>query len=214
MRSVFKRLANFDKKFSDSTTRLIAGVDEVGRGPLAGPVVAGAVIFIRPANLPELNDSKQVPHEIRRKLFYAIAENALVGIGKADEREIEILNIYHASRLAMRRAVLALTRTPDFLLIDGKMKLDLPLPQQAIIEGDAKSAAIAAASIIAKVVRDEWMAHLDEIYPAYGFKQHKGYATPDHLRLLRENGPSPVHRKGFQPVDALQENAYFETQPA
>ena len=181
----------------------MAGVDEAGRGPLAGPVFAAAVILIRKSSkLFSLNDSKQVPPPVRESLYREISCSSIVGVGMADEQQIETLNIYHATRLAMKRAVLALTRTPDFILIDGNMTLELPLAQRAIVEGDAKSAAIAAASIIAKVTRDAWMTHLDSLYPAYGFRNHKGYATPEHLKRLHQYGPSPVHRRNFDPVAA------------
>lgn len=177
----------------------MAGVDEVGRGPLAGPVVAAAVILRRVGDFAGLNDSKKVPPEKREKLFREIVKHSLVGIGVADESTIDQLNIYHASRLAMKRAVLALTRTPDLLVIDGNARIDLPLPQQTIVGGDAKSASIAAASIVAKVFRDHWMIYLDTLYPAYQFKDHKGYATELHLKKIEENGPCPIHRKSFSP---------------
>ncbi len=177
-----------------------AGVDEAGRGPLAGPVVAAAVIFLRPSPLAFLNDSKQVPPPKREILFREICGCSLVGLGVVDEKQIDAINIYQATRLAMKRAVLALSRTPDFILVDGNMTLDLPLAQRAVVRGDEKSAAIAAASIIAKVFRDHWMFHLDRLYPAYQFKDHKGYATPLHLQKIRECGPSPVHRRSFSPI--------------
>ena len=182
----------------------LAGVDEAGRGPLAGPVFAAAVILFHPSkSLSGLNDSKQVLPEIRRNLYWEILKCGLVGVAKADEEEIERLNIYHASRLAMKRAVLNLTRTPDLLLIDGNARIELSLDQQTIVKGDGKSASIAAASIIAKVTRDAWMTHLHTLYPEYRFHEHKGYATPDHLRRLEKYGPSPVHRKDFAPVRRL-----------
>ncbi len=193
-------LFEFDRKVRNETSGWVAGVDEAGRGPLAGPVVAGAVIFFRDGRFDDLNDSKQVSPSKRRSLFWEISRHALVGIGVVDEALIDQINIYQASRLAMQRAVLALTRTPDFLLIDGNLKLDLPIPQRAVIKGDQKSAAIAAASIMAKVYRDAWMDYLDQLYPVYDFKNHKGYGTPLHLRKLKECGPSPVHRRSFSPV--------------
>jgi ribonuclease HII len=198
-----RRLWNFDQNFFQeemASAGRLAGVDEAGIGPLAGPVVAAAVIVIRKFPSRELNDSKQVTPERRENLYFEILRHSLVGIGMADENEIDTLNIYHAGRLAMRRAVLALTRTPDFLLIDGRVKLDLPLQQKSIIEGDAKSASIAAASIVAKVYRDRWMNHLDGLYPGYEFRNHKGYSTKGHLEKLKEKGPSPVHRRSFEPV--------------
>ena len=194
------RLFTFDRKAREGFDGLMAGVDEAGRGPLAGPVVAAAVIFLRQAPLPYLNDSKQVLPARRETLFREISKISMVGIGIADEKEIDGVNIYQATRLAMKRAVLALSRTPDFVLVDGNLILDLPIPQKAVVKGDEKSASIAAASIIAKVYRDGWMTRLDGLYPGYEFKNHKGYGTPAHLKRLEEIGPSPVHRKSFSPV--------------
>ncbi len=200
---------SFDSKLckKEEFSGVMAGVDEAGRGPLAGPVVAAAVIFLRKVHFPGLNDSKQVSPEKRENLFWEISRHAFVGIGMASEEEIDTINIYHASLLAMKRALLALPRTPDLVLIDGNAKVDWPLPQKTVIEGDAKSACIAAASIIAKVYRDAWMKRLEEIYPGYGFDAHKGYATEKHIMLLNEKGPSPVHRKSFEPVRAMFEKA-------
>lgn len=185
----------------------MAGVDEVGRGPLAGPVVAAAVLFFREINLPGLNDSKKVAPVLREKLFWEISKQGLIGIGVVSETEIDEINIYQASRLAMKRAVLSITRTPDLLLIDGNARIDLPLPQKTVIKGDTKSASIAAASIVAKVYRDAWMNYLDELYPAYAFKDHKGYATPVHLEKIQGAGPCPVHRKSFSPIRQFYEKA-------
>jgi ribonuclease HII len=195
------RLLAFDEKISRGLKGWVAGIDEAGRGPLAGPVVAAAVILFQDASFQGLNDSKKIPPARREILFREIACQGLVGIGMVDVEQIDELNIYQATRLAMKRAVLALSRTPDFLLIDGKhLTLDLPLPQQCIVEGDGKSAAIAAASIMAKVYRDAWMNYLDELHPDYFFKEHKGYGTAKHLAKLCELGPSPIHRKTFSPV--------------
>ena len=207
MRAVFNRLHRFDRNIRQEGGFCgdMAGVDEVGIGPLAGPVVAAAVIFIRKFDAPGLNDSKKVPSKIREKLFWQIAKHSIVGLGVVSELEIDSINIYQAGRLAMRRALLSLSRTPDYILVDGKARIDIPLPQKTIIEGDAKSACIAAASIIAKVYRDAWMTHLDSIYPGYQFKKHKGYSTPLHLEIIRSKGPSVVHRKSFAPVrEALE----------
>ena len=165
------------------------------------------MIFFRPSSLSGLNDSKKVSPARRKILFDEITRNALVGIGVASEQEIDQINIYQASRLAMKRAVLALSRTPDLVLVDGKARIDLPLAQKTIVGGDAKSACIAAASIIAKVYRDHWMMYLDTLYPDYSFKTHKGYGTPEHLKKIREIGPCPVHRKSFSPVQTFFEEA-------
>lgn len=202
--STTARLLRFDSLLAAKSTGRFAGVDEAGRGPLAGPVVAAAVIFIRTNSLlgalQGLNDSKQLPARRREILFQAILKIALIGVGVVDEEQIDRLNIFQASRLAMKRAVLSLSRTPDVLLIDGNARIDLPLTQQTLVGGDGKSAVIAAASVVAKVYRDAWMRHLDELYPAYDFKNHKGYPTPRHLRMIQKIGPSPVHRKSFSPV--------------
>ena len=211
-RATDSRLWRFDRDQRSGLEGLLAGVDEVGRGPLAGPVVAAAVVFFRSgrlAGLPAvglagLNDSKQLTPEAREKLFFPILQHAMVGIGISSEEDIDRLNIYQASRLAMRKAVLALPQTPSRLVIDGNMKLDLPLEQRAIVKGDQKSACIAAASIVAKVYRDAWMCHLDRLYPGYFFYKHKGYSTALHLKALRACGPSPVHRRSFLPVAELE----------
>jgi ribonuclease HII len=171
-------------------------------------VVAAAVVIFRRTSLRYLNDSKQVTPSHREALYQEIVRNSLIGVGIADEKQIDTHNIYQATRLAMRQAVLALPITPDFVLIDGNMRLDLPLDQKAVVKGDTKSAAIAAASIVAKVYRDAYMVRLDEQYPGYGFKKHKGYGTRLHLEMIRELGPSSVHRKSFAPVQA-----YFNASP-
>jgi len=207
-----KSLYRFDLAEGTMSEGFLAGVDEAGRGPLAGPVVAAAVLFRAfPAGsgngvwkaLSDLNDSKQLTARQREHLFPFISRYARVGIGTVHEREIDTLNIFQATRLAMRKAVLNLTCTPRLLLVDGKnMKIDLPLPQKSVIGGDRKSACIAAASVIAKVVRDAWMQSLDTLYPGYHFSRHKGYGTREHLACLERLGPSPVHRQSFAPVRA------------
>ena len=178
----------------------MAGVDEAGRGPLAGPVVAAAVILLNPETLAGINDSKKLSAERREELYLLIAHSCIVGIGLADEKQIDDLNIYEATRLAMKKAVLNLSQTPTSLLIDGPMRLDLALEQKGIIHGDGKSASIAAASIVAKVFRDHWMRKLHELYPVYGFHNHKGYGTAEHMQALKEKGPSSIHRYSFAPV--------------
>lgn len=180
--------------------RLLAGVDEVGRGPLAGPVVAAACIIPYTVRLQGIRDSKALSPRARRKLFWKIISSSLIGIGVVSEQEIDRINILNASLFAMREAVLAISVTPDLLLIDGHLKLDLPLRQIPIIQGDAKIVSIGAASIVAKVTRDEMMEAYDLQYPHYGFKYHKGYPTPAHIAALEEHGPSPIHRLSFGPV--------------
>ena len=202
--AVLSRLLEFDSKLIPHSHAWMAGVDEVGRGPLAGPVVAAAVIFRHSGNFGEnffgLNDSKKVSPENRERLFLEIIKYSHVGLGVVDEATIDSINIYQASRLAMKRAVLDLNCTPDLLVIDGNARLDLPLTQKTIIKGDSQSASIAAASIIAKVYRDHWMLHLDQLYPGYQFKDHKGYGTPAHLKRIEEQGPCAVHRRSFAPI--------------
>jgi ribonuclease HII len=181
--------------------RRVAGLDEAGRGPLAGPVVAAAVILPRRCVLDGLNDSKLVPEPERERLFEAISERALgIGIGVASEREIDTLNILEATKLAMSRAIQALAPLPDFLLIDALFLPAVPLPQRPIIKGDGLSLSIAAASIMAKVTRDRLMREYHDRYPQYNFSSHKGYCTPEHLRLLEEHGPCEIHRRHFRPV--------------
>jgi ribonuclease HII len=178
----------------------LAGVDEAGRGPLAGPVVAAAVILLKPETLAGINDSKKLSAERREELYVRIARSSIVGIGFSDEKQIDEINIYEATRLAMKKAVLNLSHTPTSLLVDGPMRLDLELEQKGVIHGDGKSASIAAASIVAKVFRDHWMRKLHELYPAYGFHNHKGYGTVEHMQVLKERGPSAIHRHSFAPV--------------
>ena len=196
---LLEKLLAFDREEAPPAGWL-AGVDEAGRGPLAGPVVAAAVILVKPETLAGINDSKKLSAERREELYVRIARSSIVGIGFADEKQIDEINIYEATRLAMKRAVLNLPHTPTSLLIDGPMRLDLALEQKGVIHGDGKSASIAAASIVAKVFRDHWMRKLHELYPVYGFHKHKGYGTAEHMQALKEKGPSLVHRYTFAPV--------------
>ncbi|GAC1607534.1 MAG: hypothetical protein NVS4B10_22620 [Myxococcales bacterium] len=180
---------------------LVGGVDEVGMAPLAGPVVACAVILPRGTRIAGVNDSKQLTAEEREALAPQIRAAAVaVGIGRAEVHEIDSINIYHAGLLALRRAVLALSPLPQHLLVDARKLRDLPFPQQAIIKGDAKSITIGAASIVAKVHRDALMSELDRTHPGYGFAAHKGYPTPVHLSALEALGACPIHRRSFAPV--------------
>ena len=177
----------------------ICGVDEAGRGPLAGPVVAAAVVFHKPRAPKGINDSKLLAPEVREALFDAINGTAAVGIGIASVGEIDEINILQATFLAMRRAVAALPSLPRHILVDGNLTPDLGCPATAIVKGDGISLSIAAASIIAKVTRDRIMRDLDLPHPGYGFAQHKGYGTPAHLDAIARLGPSPVHRRSFAP---------------
>src|SRR5215831_17043180 len=200
---LLKRLkctTRFEKAAWAAGAQLVAGVDEVGRGSLFGPVVAGAVILRPEDRIRGLRDSKLLPAERREVLAERIKERALAwAVAAVDVARIDQINIYHASRLAMREAVAQLKIAPDHLLVDA-MILDWPGPQTKIIHGDARSASIAAASIVAKVERDRMIAAWDPIFPIYGLASNKGYSAPQHLQALREHGPSPLHRQSFAPV--------------
>ena len=190
----------YEKKAWDTGAQLVAGVDEVGRGSLFGPVVAGAVILDRGYRVRGLRDSKLLPAERREILAERIREHAIAwSIAAIDAARIDQINIYQASRLAMRIAVSQLAPCADYLLIDA-LRLDCDVPQRPIIHGDALSASIAAASILAKVERDRMITAWDPVFPAYGLASNKGYSTPHHLAALREHGPSPLHRQSFAPV--------------
>ena len=190
----------FEKCAWQSGARLVAGVDEVGRGSLFGPVVAAAVILDPAYRIRGLRDSKLLPAERREILAERIRAHSLAwAIAAVDAARIDQINIYQASRLAMRQAVMQLQPAADHLLIDA-LRLDCDLPQRAIIHGDALSASIAAASILAKVERDRLVSAWDAIFPAYGLASNKGYSTPYHIAALRRNGPCPLHRLSFAPV--------------
>ena len=184
--------------------RWIAGTDEVGRGPLAGEVVAAAVILDPATPIPGLNDSKKLSDKQRQQLVILIKERALaLAIGRSSVIEIDSLNILQASLLAMRRAVEALPLRPQLVYVDGNHLPDWRYKSKAIVRGDAKIPAIAAASVLAKVTRDREMEALDSLYPGYGLAKHKGYPTKQHLEALAKLGPSPIHRKSFAPVSTL-----------
>lgn len=198
-------LLAFERGLWDDGYRLVAGVDEVGRGPLAGPVVAAAVVFPKSAPLPEgLGDSKTLSPARREQLAQSLHDSAQtsVGIGEASPAEIDRINILRATHMAMTRALAALPLTPDFILVDGRPVPGLPAPSQALVKGDGRSASIAAASIIAKVWRDALMVEFAQTYPGYEFDAHKGYGTKAHLAALQRLGPSPLHRRSFAPVAA------------
>ena len=183
--------------FADGV-KLVCGVDEAGRGPLAGPVCAAAVILPPELVIPGLNDSKKLTDKKRRELYDVItAEAVSYGIAFASEKEIDEINILQATFLAMARAMEKLTPQPELALIDGNRAKDFGLPVRTIVKGDSLSASIAAASILAKVTRDRLMEQYDEAYPQYGFAIHKGYGTKRHYEALREFGPSPIHRMTF-----------------
>ncbi len=189
-------MREFENKYSDLA--YVAGIDEAGRGPLAGPVVAAAVILPKDIFLPFLNDSKKVTEKRRDVLFDEIKQNAIAyGIGIASNTLIDEINILQANYEAMREAVNALEKTPDILLVDAVHIPDINIKQVGIVKGDAKSVNIAAASILAKVTRDRLMAEYDKIYPEYGFASNKGYGTATHIAALKEIGPCAIHRKSF-----------------
>ena len=188
----------FEQKYTDQGYQLICGVDEAGRGPLAGPVCAAAVILPVGIEIPGLNDSKKLTDKKRRELFPIICEKAVAyGIAFADHTEIDEINILQATYLAMERAINGLSVKPDFALIDGNRAKDFGIPLETVVGGDGRSASIAAASVLAKVTRDDYMLKLAEEYPYYGFDIHKGYGTKAHYAALTEHGPCPIHRMTF-----------------
>ena len=191
----------YERKLWRAGVQVVAGVDEAGVGPMAGPVVAAAVIFDPEVFIKGVNDSKQLAAERRAELYPQIQARArAVGVGIASPGEIDELNIFWATMAASERALLALAQAPEHVLVDGRLIPELKLPQTKIVGGDRKSFCIAAASIIAKVTRDRMMVEYDAQYPDYGFAQHKGYCTADHFAALERLGPTPIHRRSFAPV--------------
>jgi len=206
-RQRLRRLHAFERAAWESGARYVCGIDEVGRGPLAGPVVACAVVIDRPLRLQFLNDSKKVTELRRADLDGAIRAQAIcVALGWVDAAEIDRINILAATKLAMNRAIAGLTQAPCRVFVDALKVPSCPYPQESIIGGDRKSAVIAAASIIAKVARDAHMTAMDSQYPGYGFAEHKGYSTAAHFAALDRLGPCPIHRRSFMPVIAPQLN--------
>ena len=196
----------YEKECYAREIELIAGVDEVGRGPLAGPVVAAAVILPKGCKISGLNDSKKIPKSKHKEIYEAVLQNAVaIGIGIKDNQVIDQVNIYEATKLAMMEAIGQLEPQPQHLLIDA-MKLDLPISQTSIIKGDANSLSIAAASIVAKVTRDQMMEEFDLEYPGYDFAQNAGYGTANHLAGLHKLGVTPIHRRSFEPVKSMCED--------
>ena len=196
-----RNLLRYETRLWARGVTLVAGVDEAGMAPLAGPVVAAACILPRDYRPRGVDDSKQLDAGERERLAADIKKNAVAwAVGRAEVGEIDRLNIYWAGILSLRRAVLGLDPRPEHLLIDARRIRDLDIPQDGIVHGDALSLTIAAASILAKTTRDAWMARMDEEHPGYGFARHKGYPTPDHVAALRERGACPIHRRSFGPV--------------
>lgn len=194
-------MLEYENKYYEKGLKYIAGVDEAGRGPLAGPVFAAAVIFEKGTYIPEINDSKKLSEKKREELFDVIKEKSLCYcIVSVDEKEIDKINILNATLKCFNLAVSGLSITPDIALIDGNRVGDMPVECETVVKGDASSMSIAAASILAKVARDRYITELDEVYPEYNFKQHKGYGTKEHLELIAVHGPSPIHRLTFKGV--------------
>jgi ribonuclease HII len=191
----------FERRLQMQGYKVVAGIDEAGRGPLAGPVLAAAVVLPKHFELPGLTDSKKLSPAARERLFPLIRQQALaVGIGLASPAEIDQINILQATLQAMLRAVNQLPLNPDYLLIDGITPVPHPLPQQTLKKGDSRSLSIAAASVIAKVVRDRLMVHYDRRFPDYGFAGHKGYGSAAHRQAIADFGPCPIHRTSFRGV--------------
>ena len=198
-----ENMLTYEKDLYKQGLTLIAGVDEVGRGPLAGPVVAAAVILPQGCKIKGLNDSKKIPKKKHLEVFQAVQDQALsIGIGIIDNQVIDQVNIYEATKLAMKEAISQLSLQPQHLLIDA-MKLELPISQTSIIKGDANSLSIAAASIVAKVTRDELMKEYNQQFPGYDFAANAGYGTTKHLEGLTKLGVTPIHRTSFEPVKSL-----------
>jgi ribonuclease HII len=200
-----RRMTRYEEELWRTGVVHVAGVDEAGMSPLAGPVAAGAVVLRVGARIPFVDDSKKLDRKMRERLADVIRVEAVAwAVAFAEHDEIDSINIYWAGLLAMRRAVLALAVPAQHLLLDARRLKDVELPQQRIVHGDAKSLSIAAASILAKVARDARMRELDALYPGYGFSRHKGYPVKEHVEALSRLGPCPVHRRSFAPVrDAL-----------
>ncbi len=191
---------HFEAQATACGYRLVAGIDEAGRGPLAGPVVAAAVILPERFELPGLTDSKKLSAAHRERLFRLIRRQAAVGLGIVPAEEIDAVNILQATLQAMSLAVSRLKLSADYLLVDGITPVPLPLPQKTLKQGDSRSLSIAAASVMAKVVRDRMMVAYDRRYPGYGFAEHKGYGCARHLEAIARLGPSPLHRRTFRGV--------------
>lgn len=202
-----KRLDIPDLSLESVLAPPVAGIDEAGRGPWAGPVVAAAVILSADGVPDGIDDSKRLPRERRAELYEQIRATATVGIGEASVEEIDVLNILEATMLAMRRAVEALETRPSHALVDGNRLPDLACPAQAIVKGDSRSLSIAAASVVAKETRDRTMRRLARTYPGYGWEHNAGYGTREHARALETLGPTPHHRRSFRPVRAARRSS-------
>ena len=195
---VRQHLLQYEVQAEESGFKIIAGIDEAGRGPLAGPVVASAVILKRTDFVERIDDSKKLSPGQRLRAYHEILNKAVIGTGIISNEIIDEINIYKATLMAMEEAVLNLKVSPDYILIDGNMKPKVACHSLSIIKGDSKSLSIASASIIAKVTRDNIMMEYDKSYPEYGFARHKGYPTKEHIKRIREYGLSPIHRRSFR----------------
>lgn len=186
-------------KLYERNIEYICGIDEAGRGPLAGPVVVGAVILPQDSFIEGVNDSKKISEKKRERIYDQIIEEAIAwSVGIVDEKTIDEINILNATKLGVKLALEGLKQKPDVIMVDALNNMDtLGIPYISVIKGDAKNYSIAAASIIAKVTRDRMMQEWDEVYPAYGFAKHKGYGTAEHIRIIKENGPCSIHRRSF-----------------
>jgi len=196
-------MLRYERKARREGFKHIAGIDEAGRGPLAGPVVAASLILKETRFTSRIDDSKKLTPKARLKAYGEILKKSQIGIGIVGEKAIDKINIYQATRRAMEQAVKKLKTKPDYLLVDGRIRLKHPSRKANIIGGDSKSLSIACASIVAKVTRDEIMKKYHKKYPEYNFARHKGYGTKEHFRRLMEFGPSPIHRTSFHPVKQL-----------
>lgn len=201
-------LYEFEDKLNQFGFNYVCGTDEAGRGPLAGPVVAAAVILKKGAKLPGVDDSKKLSEKKRNALLQVIKDNAIaIGISMVSPQEIDQVNIYRSAKNAMISAIKSLKVKPDFILADAMMlEEEIGIPIESLIKGDQRSISIAAASIIAKVTRDQYMLEMDELFPQYGFKKHKGYPTKDHIKAIEQYGISPIHRKTFEPIKSILKN--------
>lgn len=188
-----------ENKLYNNSVKYICGIDEAGRGPLAGPVVVGAVILPEDSFIEGVNDSKKISEKKREKIYEIITQEAIAySVGIVDQKTIDEINILNATKLGVKRALEGLSQKPEIIMVDALNNMDtIGIPYISVVKGDAKNYCIAAASIIAKVTRDRMMKEWDEVYPMYGFAKHKGYGTAEHIRLLKENGPCMIHRKSF-----------------
>ena len=198
-RKRIRKMLRYERNLWNEGKKYVAGLDEAGRGPLAGPVVAAAVVFYENPQISMINDSKKLTEEVREYLFDLISNETLCGIGAAEVGEIDRINIYQASFLAMDRALENLNTQPEHLLVDGRAFPRNDIPFTTIVKGDSISYSVAAASILAKVTRDRMMREYDQEFPQYGFANHKGYATREHLDAIEEFGYCPIHRRSFHP---------------